>query len=83
MKLMYCADACRTVVAPEEEHLAVNTGDLMHLWGLVEEKDGGPSWIPMMDHTLPTMRYRAWRRDPPVCNSLSSLILATAHVRLA
>ncbi|CAN6227363.1 unnamed protein product [Urochloa humidicola] len=58
----------RNVVAhvpPEEEHLAVNTGDLMHLWRLVEEKDGGPSWIHMMEHTLPTMRYQAWRRDPP------------------
>ncbi|CAL5033856.1 unnamed protein product [Urochloa decumbens] len=52
-------------VAPEEEHLAVNTGDLMHLWRLVEEKDGGPSWIHMMERTLPTMRYQAWRRDPP------------------
>lgn len=58
----------RTVVAPaapEDEQLAVNTGDLMHLWRLVEEKDGGPSWIHMMDRTLPTMRYQAWRRDPP------------------
>jgi len=42
--------------APEDEQLAVNTGDLMHLWRLVEEKDGGPSWIHMMDRTLPTMR---------------------------
>jgi len=58
----------RTVVAPvapEEEQLVVNTGDLMHLWRLVEEKDGGPSWIHMMERTLPTMRYQAWRRDPP------------------
>ncbi|KAF8641581.1 hypothetical protein HU200_067771 [Digitaria exilis] len=52
-------------VAPEEEHLAVNTADLMHLWRLVEEKDGGPSWIHMMERNLPTMRYQAWRRDPP------------------
>ncbi|KAG2564819.1 uncharacterized protein LOC120682022 [Panicum virgatum] len=52
-------------VAPEEEQLPVNTGDLMHLWRLVEEKDGGPSWIHMMERTLPTMRYQAWRRDPP------------------
>ncbi|KAF2932599.1 hypothetical protein DAI22_04g009200 [Oryza sativa Japonica Group] len=51
--------------APEEdEGLAVDTGDLMHLRRLVEEKDGGPAWIHMMDKTLPTMRYQAWRRDP-------------------
>jgi len=60
----------RTVVAhaaaeDEQQQLAVNTGDLMHLWRLVDEKDGGPSWIHMMDRTLPTMRYQAWRRDPP------------------
>ena len=63
-------------VAPEEEQLVVNTGDLMHLWRLVEEKDGGPSWIHMMERTLPTMRYQAWRRDPPVCSSstLSSVV---------
>ncbi|GJN38381.1 hypothetical protein PR202_gb27417 [Eleusine coracana subsp. coracana] len=53
------------VASPEEEQLAVNNGDLMHLWRLVEEKDGGPSWIHMMDRTLPTFRYQAWRRDPP------------------
>jgi hypothetical protein len=53
--------------APEEdEGLAVDTGDLMHLRRLVEEKDGGPAWIHMMDKTLPTMRYQAWRRDPEV-----------------
>ncbi|KAK3145324.1 hypothetical protein QOZ80_4AG0327330 [Eleusine coracana subsp. coracana] len=53
------------VASPEEQQLAVNTGDLMHLWRLVQEKDGGPSWIHMMDRTLPTFRYQAWRRDPP------------------
>jgi len=61
--------------APEDEQLAVNTGDLMHLWRLVEEKDGGPSWIHMMDRTLPTMRYQAWRRDPKVCSSLFLIIV--------
>ncbi|KAJ1269923.1 hypothetical protein BS78_06G014900 [Paspalum vaginatum] len=59
----------RTVVAPaapaEDERLPVDTADLMHLWRLVEEKDGGPSWIHMMERNLPTMRYQAWRRDPP------------------
>jgi hypothetical protein len=54
--------------SPEQgEQLAVNNGDLMHLWRLVEEKDAGPSWIHMMDRTMPDFRYQAWRRDPPVC----------------
>ncbi|KQJ81559.1 uncharacterized protein LOC100841092 [Brachypodium distachyon] len=51
-------------VAPVEDELPVNTADLMHLRRVVEEKDGGPAWIHMMERTLPTMRYQAWRRDP-------------------
>jgi hypothetical protein len=46
-----------------EEELAVNTDDLKHLRRVVQEKDGGPAWIHMMDRTLPTFRYQAWRRD--------------------
>lgn len=38
--------------------------DLQKLCKLVEEKDGGPAWIQMMDRSTPTMRYQAWRRDP-------------------
>lgn len=44
----------------------VTEDDLLHLWKLVEEKDGGPAWIQMMDRSTPTMRYQAWRRDPEV-----------------
>jgi hypothetical protein len=54
------------LVAPapvEDTELAVNTADLMHLRRVVEEKDGGPAWIHMMDRSLPTFRYQAWRRD--------------------
>lgn len=40
--------------------------DLQQLCRLVEEKDEGPAWIQMMDRSLPTMRYRAWRRDSEV-----------------
>ncbi|KAK9672357.1 hypothetical protein RND81_12G095600 [Saponaria officinalis] len=47
-----------------KEHSPVNDSDLIHLHKIVEEKDGGPSWIPMMDRSTPTMNYRAWRRDP-------------------
>ncbi|KAF7828089.1 StAR-related lipid transfer protein 7, mitochondrial [Senna tora] len=38
--------------------------DLEHLSKLVEEKDGGPAWIQMMDRSTPNMTYQAWRRDP-------------------
>ncbi|VFQ59824.1 unnamed protein product [Cuscuta campestris] len=43
---------------------AVDENDLHHLYLLVEEKDGGPAWIPMMDRTAANMSYQAWRRDP-------------------
>ncbi|OMO95081.1 hypothetical protein CCACVL1_05582 [Corchorus capsularis] len=42
----------------------VTEEDLKHLWQLVEMKDGGPSWIEMMDRSTPNMKYQAWRRDP-------------------
>ncbi|KAB2608959.1 hypothetical protein D8674_012127 [Pyrus ussuriensis x Pyrus communis] len=42
----------------------VNNEDLRHICQLVEEKDGGPAWIHMMDRSTSTMRYQAWRRDP-------------------
>ena len=45
--------------------------DLKHLCKLVEEKDGGPAWIHMMDRATPTMGYQAWRRDLEVCMSSS------------
>jgi hypothetical protein len=63
-----------SVALPVEEdaELAVNTADLMHLRRVVEEKDGGPAWIHMMDRTLPTFRYQAWRRDMEVCTTLQS-----------
>lgn len=48
----------------DRENPVVNEDDLAHLCKLVEEKDGGPSWIQMMDRSTPTMTYRAWRRDP-------------------
>lgn len=44
--------------------VVVDENDLHHLHSLVEEKDGGPSWIPMMDRTSTNMTYQAWRRDP-------------------
>ncbi|CAL1404403.1 unnamed protein product [Linum trigynum] len=37
--------------------------DLVYLHNLVEMKDGGPSWIQMMDRSTTGMTYQAWRRD--------------------
>jgi type IV secretory pathway TrbD component len=48
------------------EELAVGKRDLANLWRLVEGRDGGPAWIKMMDRSLPTMTYQAWRRDAQV-----------------
>lgn len=45
------------------EHPVVDDDDLTYLSQLVEVRDGGPSWIQMMDRSTPTMSYRAWRRD--------------------
>lgn len=41
----------------------VTEHDLQNLCKLVEEKDGGPDWIQMMDRSTPNMTYQAWRRD--------------------
>lgn len=46
--------------------MLVTEDDLEHLCRLVEVKDGGPSWIHMMDRSTQAMRYQAWRRDPEV-----------------
>lgn len=51
----------------EHEKLAVTTKDLEHLCQLVDVKDGGPTWILMMDRSTPTMSYQAWQRVPTVC----------------
>ncbi|XP_078166953.1 polyketide cyclase/dehydrase and lipid transport superfamily protein [Carex rostrata] len=47
-----------------QKELAVVESDLDHLCRLVEERDGGPTWHKMMDKSLPTWSYKAWRRDP-------------------
>lgn len=44
----------------------MNEDDLEYLCKLVEEKDGGPAWIKMMDRSTSNMSYQAWRRDPEV-----------------
>ncbi|CAA6666663.1 unnamed protein product [Spirodela intermedia] len=43
---------------------SVTREDLGYLSQLVEMTDGGREWIQMMDKSLPTMSYKAWRRDP-------------------
>jgi hypothetical protein len=72
-----------SVSAPAaEEELAVNTDDLKHLRRVVQEKDGGPAWIHMMDRTLPTFRYQAWRRDMEVRILFSYYTLQTFSSQL-
>lgn len=50
----------------EGEKSVVTETDLLYLDGLVEESDGGPAWIQMMDRSTSNMSYQAWRRDPEV-----------------
>ncbi|XWS61414.1 hypothetical protein CRYUN_Cryun07bG0124000 [Craigia yunnanensis] len=60
-------DNCSTFCTPqlnEGRSSVVTEEDLKHLWQLVEMRDGGPSWINMMDRSTPNMSYQAWRRDP-------------------
>ncbi|XP_073283603.1 uncharacterized protein [Primulina huaijiensis] len=42
----------------------MNWDDCKHFHNLVEEKDGGPAWIQMMNRSTLSMSYQAWRRDP-------------------
>ncbi|CAH1453502.1 unnamed protein product [Lactuca virosa] len=44
----------------------VGEGELEHLSKLVEEKDGGPSWIGMMEKSTSNMSYQAWKREPEI-----------------
>ncbi|KAE8712814.1 hypothetical protein F3Y22_tig00110223pilonHSYRG00072 [Hibiscus syriacus] len=55
---------CSTSVVNEGRSSVVTGEDLKHLWQLVEMRDGGPTWIHMMDRSTPNMSYHAWRRDP-------------------
>ncbi|KAJ6867952.1 hypothetical protein NC651_033098 [Populus alba x Populus x berolinensis] len=57
---------CRSQLNEEQSNVAsqVTEEDLEHLYQLVEVKDGGPTWMHMMDRSTPTMSYKAWRRDP-------------------
>ncbi|RAL50945.1 hypothetical protein DM860_005301 [Cuscuta australis] len=48
-----------------EKSALVDDDDLHQLYQLLEEKDGGPAWIHMMDRSTPNMSYQAWRRDLP------------------
>jgi hypothetical protein len=60
------------------EELAVGKDDLVNLWRLVEGRDGGPAWIKMMEKSLPTMTYQAWRRDTQV-NGFSRTLVSCAY----
>ncbi|KAJ6760420.1 PHOSPHATIDYLCHOLINE TRANSFER PROTEIN [Salix purpurea] len=57
---------CRSLLNEGQSNVAsqVTEEDLEHLYQLVEVKDGGPTWMHMMDRSTSTMSYKAWRRDP-------------------
>lgn len=44
----------------------VNFKDLETLWLLLENKDGGPEWQMMMEHSTSKMTYQAWRRESKI-----------------
>ncbi|XVF10177.1 hypothetical protein REPUB_Repub07fG0160200 [Reevesia pubescens] len=58
------SSACCISQLNERLSSVVTEDDLKHLWQLVEMRDGGPSWIHMMDRSTPNMSYQAWRRVP-------------------
>ncbi|KAJ3693982.1 hypothetical protein LUZ60_009462 [Juncus effusus] len=47
-----------------KQKLKVTGEDLLYLYRLVEESDGGPTWQHMMDKSLNNFTYQAWRREP-------------------
>ncbi|XVE64577.1 hypothetical protein DITRI_Ditri07aG0111600 [Diplodiscus trichospermus] len=57
---------CSSSRIEKEKTGLVTDEDLENLCKLVEEKDGGPDWIHMMERSTPTMYYQAWRRDLPI-----------------
>ncbi|GMY07619.1 star-related lipid transfer protein 7, mitochondrial [Fagus crenata] len=57
-------DDCSMLQPNEQKPNVVSEEDLEHLCQLVEMKDEGPPWMPMMDRSAPNMSYEAWRRDP-------------------
>ncbi|KAJ6822643.1 uncharacterized protein M6B38_386465 [Iris pallida] len=48
----------------ESEGLAVTAEDFEHLRRLVQVRDGGPEWKPMMEKAAPGFSYWAWKREP-------------------
>ncbi|CAL9008942.1 unnamed protein product [Prunus brigantina] len=50
----------------EEKSNVVTEEDLDLLCTLVDMKDGGPTWIRMMERSTPTMNYQGWCRDPEI-----------------
>ncbi|KAJ6851446.1 uncharacterized protein M6B38_259055 [Iris pallida] len=53
-----------TAAAVERERLAVTEEDFEHLCRLVQVRDGGPEWQPMMEKSMSGYSYRAWKREP-------------------
>ncbi|XP_042376245.1 uncharacterized protein LOC121969964 isoform X1 [Zingiber officinale] len=59
------ADTANTMADEKSSDKPVVTDeDVEHLFRLVEETDEGPVWQKMMDKSLPSMSYQAWKREP-------------------
>ncbi|KAJ0968633.1 hypothetical protein J5N97_025550 [Dioscorea zingiberensis] len=60
----FAAGICSSSPGMGSRKLAVTEEDLEYLNRLVEVTDGGPVWQQMMERSLPSLTYQAWRRDP-------------------
>ncbi|KAJ6829160.1 uncharacterized protein M6B38_360140 [Iris pallida] len=58
------AEELTAEAAAESDGLAVTAEDFEHLCQLVQVRDGGPEWQPMMEKSMAGYSYRAWKREP-------------------
>jgi hypothetical protein len=58
---------CSALVVKEEiKKEVVAVEDLARFMKMLDCTDGGPTWEPLMEKSVPGMTYQAWRRDPEV-----------------
>ncbi|KAG0560216.1 hypothetical protein KC19_10G163100 [Ceratodon purpureus] len=52
------------VVKEETKKEVVTVEDLARFMKMLDCTDGGPTWQPLMEKSVPGMAYQAWRREP-------------------
>lgn len=58
---------CSALVVKEEiKKELVTVEDLARFMKMLDCTDGGPTWQPLMEKSVPGMAYQAWRREPEV-----------------